>query len=213
MIKAVDLVSPLRDHCDDYNCIKKSNLPSFITLKINQRKRLLKSDKNKLIPCNSSKIKDLNKDIRTYFSGRRVSSVRKAAYGAKSKLWNAVKLAKNQCPTELPRNLTLNGVSIPASKYANSFATHFSEKIKSNIAKSNLSPNTVYNGTCKLLVGNRHFMKCSDVKECLTDLKNKKCEGYDRIPLCVLRDSSEALIDPLSSLFDKIYNTCQIPEQ
>ena len=161
-------------------------------------------DKNKNLPCHASKIKDLNKYIRNYFSGRRVSSVRRAAYGEKSKLWNAVKLAKNQCPTELPRNLTLNGVSIPASEYANSFATHFSEKIKSNIAKSNLSPTTVYNGACKLLVINRHFMKRSDVRECLSELKNKKCEGYDRIPLCMIRDSSDALLDPLSFLFDKI---------
>ena len=83
MIKAVDLVSPLRDHCDDINCIKKSYLPSFITRKINQRKRFLKLDKNKLIPCNSAKIKDLDRDIRTYFSVRRVSSVRKAANGEK----------------------------------------------------------------------------------------------------------------------------------
>ena len=53
----------------------------------------------------------------------------------------------------------------------------------------------------------------SDVKECLASLTNKKCEGFDRIPACVLKDSKDMLLDPLSHLFNKIYITGQIPEQ
>ena len=63
------------------------------------------------------------------------------------------------------------------------------------------------------MVVNRNFMKKSDVKECINLLPNKKCEGFDRIPVCVLKDSKNLLLDPLSCLFDKIYTTGLIPEQ
>ena len=45
------------------------------------------------------------------------------------------------------------------------------------------------------------------------NLPNKKCEGFDRIPVCMLKDSCEIILDPISSLFSKIYATGQIPEQ
>ena len=32
-------------------------------------------------------------------------------------------------------------------------------------------------------------MKESNVKLCLDELKNKKCEGFDRIPVCIIRDA------------------------
>ena len=56
-------------------------------------------------------------------------------------------------------------------------------------------------------------MKYDDVKSCLYDLSNKKCEGFDRIPVCALYDARATLLAPLSLLFDKIYTTCTIPEQ
>ena len=46
--------------------------------------------------------------------------------------------------------------------------------------------NGVYNGKCRLIVQNRNFMTINDVKLCLNELCNKKCEGFDRIPLCML---------------------------
>ena len=56
-------------------------------------------------------------------------------------------------------------------------------------------------------------MQQSDVKKCLYDLSNKKCEGFDRIPVCLINDTKESILDPMSSLFSKIYATGQIPEQ
>ena len=35
--------------------------------------------------------------------------------------------------------------------------------------------------------------------------KNKKCEGYDRIPVCCLLDARHALIEPLAAFFSKVY--------
>ena len=56
-------------------------------------------------------------------------------------------------------------------------------------------------------------MTPDDVKCCLYRLSNKKCEGFDRIPVCSLYDARAVLLKPLSILFDKIYRTCSIPEQ
>ena len=56
-------------------------------------------------------------------------------------------------------------------------------------------------------------MRRNDVRECMLDLKNKQCEGYDRIPVCVLRDARDTLLDQMSALFNKIYYSMKIPEQ
>ena len=49
--------------------------------------------------------------------------------------------------------------------------------------------NGAYNGKCKLIVQNSNFMTVKDVAECMAYLNNKKCEGFDRIPVCILSDS------------------------
>ena len=64
----------------------------------------------------------------------------------------------------------------------------------------------VYNGKNKLMVLDRNFMQKSDVKECINSLPNKKCEGFDRIPVCVLKDTRDLLLNPLSDLFNNTYS-------
>ena len=56
-------------------------------------------------------------------------------------------------------------------------------------------------------------MTRKDVLACLSDLNNKKCEGFDRIPVCVLFDAKDVLLTPFTKLFDKIYSTGKIPDQ
>ena len=56
-------------------------------------------------------------------------------------------------------------------------------------------------------------MTRNDVNECINALTNKKCEGFDRIPVCVLKDCKTMLLDPFADLFAKIYKTGLIPEQ
>ena len=72
--------------------------------------------------------------------------------------------------------------------FANSFATYFNCKVITNSARGKIS-STVYNGKCQLIVADRHFMNVCDVEMCLRDLSNKKCEGFDRIPVCSIFDA------------------------
>ena len=52
----------------------------------------------------------------------------------------------------------------------------------------------VYNGKCRLIVQNRNFMLKKDVLACMNVLNNKKCEGFDRIPVCILADAKPVLL-------------------
>ena len=135
---------------------------------------------------NSLRIKKLSLDIRSYFVNQKITRVRNAAVGGNVNLWKAVKIAKNINSDAIPSNLTVGGLPIAAGQAANSFALYFSKKVNENVQKTNVDINNVYNGKCKLIVQSRNFMTMSDVKECLADLNTKKCEGFDRIPVCSL---------------------------
>jgi hypothetical protein len=56
-------------------------------------------------------------------------------------------------------------------------------------------------------------MTADRVSECLNELKIKNCEGYDRIPMRILKDGASILRNPLSVLFERIYEKKEIPEQ
>jgi hypothetical protein len=85
-----------------------------------------------------------------------------------------VRVAKNLNPNDLPSDLTSGGSPVAPGDFANSFARHFSDKIKMNVNKTNVNMNAVYNGKCELLVQNMNFMSESDVKECMLALPRTK---------------------------------------
>ena len=111
------------------------------------------------------------------------NKVKQAAKGSSFNLWKAVKVAKNLSKDSIPSCLSLGGLNIPLGCHAQAFAGHFHSKVETNSKKVKIDEN-VYNGKCQLLVLNRDFMKSDDVKKCLNELSSKKCEGFDRIPVC-----------------------------
>ena len=56
-------------------------------------------------------------------------------------------------------------------------------------------------------------MTKENITACLKELKTKNCEGFDRIPLRILKDGADVLSGPFSVLFSKIYKTKIIPDQ
>ena len=208
IINVIDEMAPIKSFKVNVTA-KLDTVPVSIKQKMNKRKRLLKSTN---YTQNTSLIRTLNNEIKRYFYGRKVNNVKKAAAGNKTNLWKAVKVAKNLSVQEIPPNLTLGGKTIAAGSFANSFATHFLDKVCITTARTKIK-SSVYNGKCQLIVADRHFMKPADVRACLFDLSSKKCEGFDRIPVCALSDAKFALLDSMALLFDKIYSTCTIPDQ
>ena len=71
----------------------------------------------------------------------------------------------------------------------------------------------VWNGEKIINSEEINFMTAERVTECIKELKTKNCEGYDRLPLRILKDGAPVLSKPLSTLFRKIYETKEIPEQ
>ena len=53
----------------------------------------------------------------------------------------------------------------------------------------------------------------NSILDCVSTLKTKNCEGYDRIPQRIIKDGINHLIRPLTYLFNSIYETKQIPDQ
>jgi hypothetical protein len=56
-------------------------------------------------------------------------------------------------------------------------------------------------------------MDDSLIRECLSSLKPKKSEGFDRIPQKVLIECAVRLINPFTRLFNRIYNQRKVTEQ
>ena len=142
----------------------------------------------------------MNKSIRKFYAEKKRSTVRSIAYGTNGNIWRAVGVAKDLNPDTIPANLTLGGVAVGPGGAAGAFAKHFYEKIRTNVSRTKVDANVVYNGKCKIIVQNRNFMSENNVKTCLNELKNKKCEGFDRIPVCAIFDARAVLINPLTLL-------------
>ena len=47
----------------------------------------------------------------------------------------------------------------------------------------------------------------------MSDIKIKNSEGYDRLPQRIIVDGATVLINPLTTLFNKIYHQKTIPDQ
>ena len=99
--------------------------------------------------------------------------------GCKVNLWKAVKVTKNLNSETIPTNLTLVGVPVAEGCADESLGNFFSEKIKSNVSRTVINRNNVYNGKCILLVQNRNFMTKNDVELYMADLNGKRSEGFD----------------------------------
>ena len=141
---------------------------------------------------------------------KKVSAVNRAALGlGGGNIWRAVNVAKNQNHDSIPTNLTLNGLPVLPSAAADAFAKFFKEKITSHVNNTVVSQ-TVYNGKNKLIVQNRNFMTKNDVGECIRSLQSKSCEGFDRIPVCVIADAHEILLDPMSYLDSNYRTRCKL---
>ena len=123
--------------------------------------------------------------------------------GSSSSIWKAVGAAKDLNPNVIPANLTVEGASVSPHNLAGAFASYFNNKVQSNVNRAIVNAGGVFNGKCKLIVQNINFMAENDVNHCLDDLNSKKCEGFDRIPVCMLHDACGVLLTHCHSFLTK----------
>ena len=214
LIEVVDNIAP-PELANSLQSNSKSSQPPHIRNKINKRARLLKKCSTNPNNCLNTRqeIKTLNKEIKSHFHKLKTNNVRRGIVPGSSKsLWDAVNKAKDCNTNSIPDTLFLNGNKVSQNDQAQVFATYFSNKVKIIASEATIDEN-VFNGTKKVTCLPSPFMSCDNILECLKDIKPKNCEGYDRIPQRILTDGAEILINPLKSLFDKIYTQKTIPEQ
>jgi hypothetical protein len=125
-------------------------------------------------------------------------------------LWIAIRLAKNQNVETLPKNISENGVKIPEKNVPEKVGEFFDNKGKRIVRESETDP-SFYNSRTKILSNNCFYMGRDDILDCMSSLKIKNFEGYDRIPQRIIKDGIDLLIVPLSFLFKLIYDYKTIP--
>ena len=211
LINVVDGLIPITKFTNNTEC--NQSLPPRIKNILNIRKRLLKKLRVDRSLDLKSKIKELDRQIKMHFHENKAKKVRRTIIpGNTNSIWKAVRIATNINATNLPKTLFENKEEIPNIEVPDRFANHFDIKIR-NILREVKINDAVYNGIKKVEAENKNFMDLQSVRECITSLKIKNTEGFDRIPQRVLVDGIDYLLAPLTTLMNRIYEQKQVPEQ
>ena len=105
---------------------------------------------------------------------------------------------------KLPKDMFVQNVPITAGLLPDTFANFFDKKIQ-DIVGNTAVDDAVYNGRKIVTASNQMFMDRNSIRECVSTLKLKNCEGFDRIPQRILVDGIDELIEPLTHLFELVY--------
>ncbi len=211
LINVIDTIVPYAKFHN--NEVAKSNTNPKIKTLLNARKNCLK--KYKLLPSDplKTKIKNLDICIKNHFFHEKRKKVRRGILPGNSKtLWAAVRIAKDQNIESFPSVLYENGIKLTNVNVPDSVALFFDNKVKRLAQNTSIDPE-IYDGYRKIHCNNSFFMNREDIIECVSSLKIKNSEGYDRIPQRIIKDGIDILIAPITSLFKSIYENKQIPDQ
>ena len=199
----IDEIAPLEEVNTFINRGKNS---AMLKKKLNRRSYLLKKRKRSIQKEEErEELTNLNKYIKNFYYEERRQHVRKKIIPGNNKsLWDAVKIAKDIEPTPLPTTVSKEGINYTGGDVPVAFSNFFKSKIV-NLGKNLTTTEGVYNGRTFIKSEEVNFMTADRVSECLNELKIKNCEGYDRIPMRILKDGASILRNPVSVLFERIY--------
>ena len=173
LLPVIDKIAPLVQFSNNLT-VKSLKPSSVIKTKLNLRKRLLKPLKNNPSNVLRDKIKNLNFEIRQHFKSLKTRAVRrKIVPGNCKSLWEAVNIAKNTNPQQLPAQMFLNNNPVNETNLPDEFASFFKNKVQTIVHEQTINEN-VCNGTQKMITGNLNFMKENDVLIAMKSLKIKK---------------------------------------
>ena len=202
LVRIIDEIAPMATF---HGNVIKEKAPKAIKNKINKRNRLLKSFRENPSSDLKKSIKQLNCEIKMHYFGAKKMAVRKGILPGNSKsLWQAVKVAKNQGQPFIPQNMQLNNLPVSSHEISEEFASFFESKVNGIVSNTAIN-HEVHNGYRKMTADSKMFMTRSNVLDCVSKIKLKNTEGYDRIPQRILVEGRDALIVPLTELFRLIY--------
>ena len=214
LIRTTDKLAPLSEHLDNVSA-KSQEIPKIIKRKMRKRKDLLRKMKEDPSEELRKRVKNLNIEIKNHFTMNKRHRVRKGIVPGNSRsLWKAVSIAKDINSNEIPKEMFIEGNRVCVDEVAESFATHFEDKISRLTSEIRIDQN-VFNGTRTILdhEAENNFMTIENIRKAVLSIKLKNSEGEDRIPQRILIDGMEILLQPLAVFFSMVYRDKVIPEQ
>jgi len=161
------------------------------------------------------KCRDLDREIRHLIIKDRKSRLEShlSNYSKGQSLWNGVKTILNKPINKLPDLIDSNEVAFEGSELQAECFAEFFEMKTSKITEKCKVVSDVYNGESILQIFNENFMTFRNMDLVYRRLKRKKSYGSDNIPMIVIIDLYPLIRVHLHDLFNKIYETKQIPKQ
>ena len=211
ILKTLQTLAPLEEQ------LLKNNsyvLPPHLIKIRKKRKNLFKNAQRRKSAGDLKRCREMDKQIRKMDLQNQRNKIRqKIKKGDSATLWEAVNIAKGNPSNGIPEAvITPAGQTFPGEERPQAFADYFQEKVKT-IANETSIPDSPDYGVNKVTVENEFFFSYEKVLQTMVSLKSKKCHGYDNIPLMVLKDGAEVLASPFTKLFEKIYQTKELPDQ
>ena len=196
----------------------KRNNELIYSLKVIQMKRKLKNMykrvKKKEDVQAMKRCRTFEKQIRREIMESKRTKIRAEAELGPKNLWKAVKIALDKSPSVIPDIDVENDRTVTMNKEKTEiFADYFHRKI--NLTKEeSVIQEGVYNGKRKVFgLHNDNWITRELVEKMIEDLKPKRCQGFDRVPVILLKDGKQLLLDVITSLMRKVIETGVIPEQ
>ena len=188
--------------------------PTFIIELKTKLKNLHKRAKQAKSTSLLRKSRCLEKKIRKLVFESKKIKIRAEADLGPNNLWKAAKIALDKPIESLPRVIQNDTIEANTDKQkADMFMDHFHNKVD-NITKNLKPASTVYNGKRKIFgTYANNWVTPELVAHIIDNLKTKRCEGFDRIPLVFYVDGKEELLEVLTNLMAKIMKNGRVPEQ
>jgi hypothetical protein len=155
----------------------------------------------------------IKKELWKRLQSTRKDKIRRHIQNGNSKtLWDAVKVARDENTSNVPRKILWDDKVFKDSEIAEAFSEYFEDKVEKIVQETGTKQDS-YNGRRLFDEDDEDFMRPSDIMKVLKNLKIKNCEGYDRLPLRIIAKGAELLLPIITKLFSKIYKERMVPNQ
>ena len=211
ILETLDAIAPIQEQLMKNNSYIMT--PNLIRMR-RKRKNLFKNAQRRNSARDLKRCREMDKNIRRMdYLNRRNKIRQKLKKGDSATLWEAVRIAKGNPSNNIPQTIITNtGQRYVGEERSQAFADYFMDKVN-KIKNETTIPDNPDLGTRKIKVDSSFFFSYERVFQTMQSLKNKKCYGYDNIPLMVLKDGAQILAAPFTKLFEKIYQTGELPDQ
>ena len=193
---------------------RQRDMPNHIIQMKNKLRNMYKRAKHTLNSELLKRSRKFEKNLRKEINNHRYNKVRIEAQLGPNNLWKAVRIATDKQESVLP-DITNDGVNFVRSdeEKAAMFANHFDTKVKDIIDLNEPKINVTLGKRKNFGTYEDDWVNENLVKQVLDNLKPKRCQGYDRIPLVFYTDAKCQLLGIITTLMSKVVSTGIVPEQ